>query len=70
MSRNRTVARVRRILADGQWHNARQIARRMRMSTAGITARIRDLRKAAHGCSRIEVRRPSKPGVYDYRMAP
>lgn len=69
MSRRRTCARVARILSDGCWHNARLIARRLRMSTAGITARLRDLRKAEYGGHIILTRPPDRPGVYDYRMA-
>lgn len=68
MSRRRTCARIATILMDGQWHNARHIARRLRMSTAGITARLRDLRKREYGGHVIAVRRPERPGVYDYRM--
>lgn len=68
MSRRRTCARIAAILLDGQWHNARAIARRLRMSTAGITARLRDLRKREYGGWIIAVRRPERPGVYDYRM--
>jgi len=69
MSRRRTCARISAILLDGRWHNARAIARRLRMSTAGITARLRDLRKAEFGGHIILTRPPARPGVYDYRMA-
>lgn len=68
MSRRRTCARVATILRDGNWHNARAIARRLRMSTAGITARLRDLRHPEFGGHIIAVRKPERPGVYDYRM--
>ena len=47
---------------------ARNIARRLRLSTAGITARLRDMRKAEFGGHIIAVRKPERPGVYDYRM--
>lgn len=69
MIRRRTCARLAAILRDGNWHNARHIARRLRMSTAGTTARLRDLRKAEFGGFLILTRPPARPGVYDYRMA-
>lgn len=68
MSRRRTCARIARILADGQWRNARAIARRLHLSTAGVTARLRDLRKDEFGGHVIQLRRPERPGVYDYRL--
>lgn len=68
MSRRRTCARIAAILRDGNWRSARSIARRLRLSTAGTTARLRDLRKAEYGGHVIQVRRPARPGVFDYRM--
>lgn len=68
MSRRRTCARISAILRDGRWHNARNLARRLRLSTAGVTARLRDMRKTEFGGHIIAVRRPERPGVYDYRM--
>lgn len=57
-----------RLLGDGEWHNARTIATRLRLSTAGATARIRDLRKPEFGSRRILCRPSTLPGVWDYRM--
>ena len=68
MSRTRTVMRVRCILADGRWHNLRAIARRLRMSTAGASARIRDLRKKQFGRCSVVSGPDAKPGPWRYRL--
>ena len=68
ITRNRLAMRVRCILADGRWHSLRSIARRMRMSTVGTSARIRDLRKLPFGGCAIEARPDTRPGPWRYRM--
>lgn len=67
-SRTRTVMRVRCILADGKWHNLRSIARKLRCSTAGASARVRDLRKTKFGRLVIVAQPDAKPGPWKYRL--
>lgn len=68
MSRHRQSIKISCILADGKWHNLRQIARRCRLSTAGCSARIRDLRKAEHGHQTVIVKPAPRPGPFLYRL--
>lgn len=68
------LARVRRVLADGQWHTLAEIAARLGIvsgNTTGVSARIRDLRKPQHGAHVIEGRPRAGMGeakVFEYRM--
>lgn len=62
---------VRQVMADGQWRTLREIdgATGGRYSTAGISARLRDLRKPRFGFHQIERRRiPASPWTWQYRM--
>jgi len=59
---------VKSILQDRQWHTLAELANRVGGSEAGVSARIRDLRKPKHGALRIE-RRHVKNGLHEYRMA-
>lgn len=67
------LARTRAILADGEWWTlpALREASRARYdaqdSEAGLSARIRDLRKAKFGGHRVEHRRRSD-GLWEYRL--
>lgn len=63
----RPLRRVLLALADGQWHNLRTVARRCGLSTAGCSARIRDLRKHPFRLA-IAVRQGRHAGPYDYRI--
>jgi uncharacterized heparinase superfamily protein len=63
----RHLRRVILALADGQWHNLRTVARRCGLSTAGCSARIRDLRKHPFRLA-IAVRQGRHAGPYDYRV--
>lgn len=59
---------VRQVLSDRQWHMLAEIVLRVRGSEAGVSARIRDLRKTKFGGHLIE-RRHISHGVWQYRMA-
>ena len=60
---------VKSILMDRQWHTLGELALRIGGSEAGISARLRDLRKPKHGGLRIE-RRHVKNGLHEYRLYP
>ena len=59
---------VRRVMADGQPHTLRELARAAKCSTAGASARVRDLRKARYG-GRCVLRSHVGRGVWVYRLA-
>jgi hypothetical protein len=62
---------IRGLVSDGQWHTPDEItAATGYHQTAGITARIRDLRKPKFGGHTVECRRVGNPrnGVWEYRL--
>jgi hypothetical protein len=61
---------VRDLMKDGRWRTLRTIAVSVRGSEAGISARLRDLRKAQFGACKVERRRAGDPrsGIWEYRM--
>jgi hypothetical protein len=59
--------RVRAALANGAWWTLRGLADQCGGSEAGVSARLRDLRKRRHGCHRIS-RRRLDGGLWAYRM--
>lgn len=59
---------VVQILSDNQWHTLDEMAKRIGGSQAGISARIRDLRKARFGARKIE-RRYINNGLWEYRLS-
>lgn len=63
-------ARVVQVMADGQWHTLRDIAIAVHGSEAGVSARLRDMRKPARGRFNVERRRTAKAGVWEYRVSP
>lgn len=60
--------RVKAIMLDGQWHSPDEVARRVGGSGSGVTARMRDLRKARNGGYTVELRRVAG-GLWEYRIA-
>ena len=58
---------VKQILSDRRWHTISEIAQRIGGSEAGVSARIRDLKKERFGRHRIEKRYVSN-GLWRYRM--
>lgn len=69
------LGRVYEVLSDGRWHTLKEIRFRAAVlrgdgkwdSEAGISARIRDLRKVQHGSHQVERRRVSG-GLWEYRL--
>jgi hypothetical protein len=60
---------VRQILSDNRWHTLSEIAQRIGGSEAGISARIRDLRKPKFGNHTID-RQHIGGGLWRYRWCP
>jgi hypothetical protein len=60
---------VRQILSDNRWHTLSEIAQRIGGSEAGISARIRDLRKVRFGNHKID-RQHIGGGLWRYRWCP
>lgn len=55
------------ILSDRRWHTLSEIAKRIGGSEAGVSARIRDLRKERFGRHHIDRQRLGD-GLWQYRM--
>ena len=60
---------VKALMLDGRWRSLPYIAGYARGSEAGISARLRDLRKAKFGGYQVERRRVAG-GLYEYRVLP
>jgi hypothetical protein len=60
---------VQQVLSDHRWHTLSEIAQRIGGSEAGISARIRDLRKERWGSHKID-RQHISQGLWKYRLAP
>ena len=61
------LERVYSLMRDHQWHTLGELSRKANGSEAGVSARIRDLRKERFGAYVIERRRVSG-GLWEYRM--
>jgi hypothetical protein len=59
---------VRDAMASGEWFTLAQLQAIVGGSEAGISARIRDLRKPAFGGYNVERRRVADSGLYQYRV--
>lgn len=65
--------RVLSVMQDGDWHTLAEIVERVsyppydRASEAGVSARLRDMRKPRFGGYHIERRRVKDAGLYEYR---
>ena len=66
------LLRVREALRDGQWWTLADLVASCGGSEAGVSARLRDLRKPRFGGHKIEGRRVDiiggKAGLWEYRM--
>lgn len=62
------LLRVYTQLADGQWHTLRELAEKCGGSEASVSARIRDLRKQAHGSHKVEHEFVER-GLWRYRLS-
>ena len=67
----RQLAAVQTALADGGWWTLAELAAVAGGSEAGVSARLRDLRKKKWGSHTIERRRRGDPtsGHFEYRLA-
>lgn len=61
------LLRVFAVMCDGQWRTIERIAQRVSGSEAGISARLRDLRKKRYGGHTVE-RKYVGNGVWMYRV--
>lgn len=61
------LSRVRKLMADGRWRTLGAIQREAGGSEAGISARLRDLRKPRNGGLNVE-RRRVEGGLWEYRV--
>jgi hypothetical protein len=65
-----TRAWGRRRDPDQNWFTLAHLAHATAGSEAGVSARLRDLRKERWGCQRVDRRRhPSAPGLFLYRVS-
>ena len=65
------LSRVKRLMSDGQWRTLAEIARQVGGSEAGVSARLRDLRKPGCGYQVVERRRVERAnGLWEYRVVP
>ena len=64
------LERVLRLMRDEQWRTLAEIGFEVgSASEAGVSARLRDLRKAKHGGYTVERRRvPGARGLHQYRL--
>lgn len=71
---DRIVDMVRALMSDGRWWATFELqeeiwrTRGVRASESGISARVRDLRKAAYGAHIVAIRRRSGTKSYEYRL--
>lgn len=61
------LGRVFRLMADGKWRTLAQITAEIGGSEAGVSARLRDLRKEKYGSLEVQ-RRHLNHGLWDYRL--
>jgi hypothetical protein len=61
------LGRVWTVMADGKWHTLAELGWRTEGSEAGVSARLRDLRKRRFGGYLVERKRITG-GLYEYRL--
>lgn len=64
------LVKVRELMQDRTWRTLAEIQKIVGGSEAGISARLRDLRKAVHGKHVVERQRRGDPknGLHEYRL--
>ena len=62
------LGKVERLMRDGRWRTLAEIREAVGGSEAGVSARLRDLRKTRFGAWTVERRRESVSGLWAYRM--
>ena len=62
--------RVRRLMSDGHWRTLEEIQAVVGGRETGVSAKLRDLRKARYGAHTVERRRIDDPssGHWEYRV--
>jgi hypothetical protein len=63
----RQLDRVKELMLDGQWRSLPQIAALVGGSEAGVSARLRDLRKPRNGAYTVN-RRHVEDGLHEYQV--
>lgn len=69
---SKQLGRVYDAMRGGAWLTLEEIAAKTGDREAGISARIRDLRKSRHGAYTVNKRRRGDPklGLWEYRLVP
>jgi len=64
------LSKVKELMSDGEWRTLAQIQSIVGGSEAGVSARLRDLRKDRFGSFLVKRRRVGEPssGVWQYRL--
>ena len=62
------LERVKGIMADGAWRTLAELAALVDGSEAGVSARLRDLRKVKFGGHQVDRRRRGDGGLHEYRL--
>jgi biotin operon repressor len=63
------LVRVQQLMMDGHWRTLEQIAEAVGSSEAGVSARLRDLRKLRFGGYQVD-RQHLSGGLFRYRVRP
>jgi len=66
----RQLAKVKRLMLDGEWRTLDEIATEVDSPPASVSARLRDLRKEKFGGYTVDRRRkgPTR-GLFEYRVS-
>lgn len=70
MTRRTQLLAVLMAMLDGEWRTLEQVSRITGAPEASVSARLRDLRKAALGAWRVERERARSSGPFWYRVLP
>ena len=62
------LSRVEYLMQDRNWHTLREIADFAGGSEAGVSARIRDLKKEKFGGHTVNKRRIADSGLWEYQV--
>lgn len=66
---NTQLERVLMLMMDHRWRTLASISRLVGGSEAGVSARLRDLRKPRNGSHTVERKRVKDSGLWLYRLA-
>lgn len=62
------LSAVKFLMLDHKWRTLSEIALKVGGSEAGVSARLRDLRKERFGAHTVERRRIKESGLFEYRL--